>query len=169
MFKSLFMISRTTDPSVGGFVRSTQTTNKVESVLMPWRHRVGRFSAMYTRKRNVQCWKNIEIYHPRWNVTMTLKWRHNERDCFPNLGHLDCLFNHLFLRRSKKTSKLRLTGFCDGNSPVTGEFSVRRASNAEKVSIWWRFFIMKSTKLVRVNTLYIQVMALLLHWHCGKS
>ena len=41
-------------------------------------------------------------------------------------------------RRSKKTSKLRVTGLCAGNSPVTGEFPAQRASNAENVSIWWR-------------------------------
>ena len=38
----------------------------------------------------------------------------------------------------KKTSKLRVTGLCEGNSPVTGEFPSQRASNAENVSIWWR-------------------------------
>ena len=31
----------------------------------------------------------------------------------------------------KKTSKLRVTGLCAGNSPVTGEFPAQRASNAE--------------------------------------
>ena len=41
-------------------------------------------------------------------------------------------------RRSKKTSKLCVTGLCEGNSPVTGEFLTQRASNAENVSIWWR-------------------------------
>ena len=40
-------------------------------------------------------------------------------------------------RRSKKTSKLRVTGLCAGNSSVTGEFPAQRASNAENVSIWW--------------------------------
>ena len=40
-------------------------------------------------------------------------------------------------RRSKKTSKLRVTGVCEGNSPVTGEFPAQRASNPENVSIWW--------------------------------
>ena len=49
-----------------------------------------------------------------------------------------CLFNRVFRRRSKKTSKLRVTGLCEGNSPVTGEFPAQRASNAENVSIWWR-------------------------------
>ena len=41
-------------------------------------------------------------------------------------------------RRSKKTPKLRVTGLCAGNSPVTGEFPAQMASNAEKVSIRWR-------------------------------
>ena len=39
---------------------------------------------------------------------------------------------------SKKTSKLRVTGLCAGNSPVTGEFPAQMASDAENVSIWWR-------------------------------
>ena len=41
-------------------------------------------------------------------------------------------------RRSKKTSKLRVTGLCEGNSPVSGEFPAQRTSNAENVFIWWR-------------------------------
>ena len=35
-----------------------------------------------------------------------------------------------FRRRSQKTSKLRVTGLCVGNSPGTGEFSAQMASNA---------------------------------------
>ena len=44
----------------------------------------------------------------------------------------------LFRRRSKKTSKLCVTGICAGNSPGTGEFPAQMASNVENVSIWWR-------------------------------
>ena len=43
-----------------------------------------------------------------------LKWRHNERNGFSNHWHIYCLINHLFSRTSKKTSKLRATGFCEG-------------------------------------------------------
>ena len=43
-----------------------------------------------------------------------------------------------FKRRSKKTSKFRVTGLCDGNPLVTDGFPSQRASNAENVSIWWR-------------------------------
>ena len=34
--------------------------------------------------------------------------------------------------------KLRVTGLCAGNPPVTGEFPAQKASNAENASIWWR-------------------------------
>ena len=71
---------------------------------------------------------------------MTLPWRHNEFAGFPNQQPHDCLLNRLFTRRSKKTSKLRVTGLCVGNSPGTGEFPAQMATNAENVSIWWRHY-----------------------------
>ena len=69
---------------------------------------------------------------------ITLRWRHNELDGISDHQPHDCLPNRLFGRRSKRTSKLRVTGLCAGNSPGTGEFSAQMASNAENVSIWWR-------------------------------
>ena len=68
----------------------------------------------------------------------TLQWRHNEPGGVSNHQPHDCLLNRLFRRKSKKTSKLRVTGLSVGNSPVTGEFPAQMASNAENVSIWWR-------------------------------
>ena len=53
----------------------------------------------------------------------------------------DCLHNLLFRRRSKKTSKLRVTGLWAGNSPATGEFRAQRVSKAGNVSIWWRHHV----------------------------
>ena len=70
-------------------------------------------------------------------LCITLQWRHNGRDGISNHRHPNCLLNRLFRRRSKKTSKLRLTGLCEGNSLVTGEFPAQRASSKENVSIWW--------------------------------
>ena len=52
----------------------------------------------------------------------TLHWRHNELDSVSNHQPHHCLLRRLFGRRSKKTSKLRVTGLCAGNSPGTGEF-----------------------------------------------
>ena len=68
----------------------------------------------------------------------TLRWRRNGCDCVSNHQRHHCLPNRLFRRRSKKTSKLRVTGLCVGNSPGTGEFPALMASDAENVSIWWR-------------------------------
>ena len=65
-------------------------------------------------------------------------WRHNRRDGVSNHQPHHCLLKRLFRRRSKKTSKLRVTGLCAGHSPVTGDFPVQMASNAENVSSWWR-------------------------------
>ena len=59
-------------------------------------------------------------------VAKSLQWRHNECDGVSNHRRFDCLFNRLFRRRSKETSKLRITGLCEGNSPVTGEFPAQR-------------------------------------------
>ena len=80
-------------------------------------------------------WKLIYITK---RTVSTLQWRHNECDSVSNHQPQDCLFNCLFRRRSKKTSKLRAIGLCAGNSLVTDEFHAQRASNAENVSIWWR-------------------------------
>ena len=67
-----------------------------------------------------------------------LRWRHNGRDSVSNHQPHCCSLNRVFIRRSKKTSKLRVTGLYAGNSPGPGEFPVQMASNAENVSIWWR-------------------------------
>ena len=69
-----------------------------------------------------------------------LLWRQNGRHCVSNHQPHDCLLNRSFRHRSKKTSKLRVTGtgLCAGNSPVIGKFLAQMASNAQNVSIWWR-------------------------------
>ena len=59
-----------------------------------------------------------------------------------------CLLNRLFRCRSKKTSKLRVTDLCAGNSPVTGEFPARMVSNAENGSIWWRHHVYRCPDLL---------------------
>ena len=65
----------------------------------------------------------------------SLQWRHNGRDSVSNHQPHHCFPNRLFSHRSKKTSRLRVTGLCVGNSPGTGEFPAQIVSNAENVSI----------------------------------
>ena len=75
----------------------------------------------------------------RWSF----QWHHNGCYGISNHWRLDCLLDRLFRRRSMKTSNLRVTGLCEGNSLVTGEFPSLRASNAEgkcfylMVSSWY--------------------------------
>ena len=47
----------------------------------------------------------------------TLYWRHYDHDGVSNHQPHGCLLKYLFRCRSKKTSKLRVTGLCVGNSP----------------------------------------------------
>ena len=73
-------------------------------------------------------------YTRRWTMaaitrththTHKLQWRYNDHDGVSNHQPYYCLLNH---HRPLW-----------GNSPVTGEFPAQRASNAENVSIWWRY------------------------------
>ena len=89
----------------------------------------------------------------RYNEVVTLQWRHNERDGVSNHQPHDCLLNRLLRRRPKKTPKFRVTGLCEGNSPVTGEFPAQRASNAENVSIWWRHHAVMLHGLLKKDSL----------------
>ena len=83
-------------------------------------------------------------------VRRSLQWHHNERQAH------DCLLRRLYMRRSEKTSKLRVTGLCDGNSPGTGEFPAQRASNAENVSIWWRHHVTCSSDIITFDLQHLQ-------------
>ena len=58
--------------------------------------------------------------------TKPLGRRHDEHEGASNHRCLDCFLDRLFRRRSKKTSKLRVTGLCEGNPPLTGGFPLKR-------------------------------------------
>ena len=81
---------------------------------------------------------NLSIRRIHLIVLSLLKWRHTGLDDVSIHQPRDCLLSRLFGRRSKKASKLRVTGLCVGNLQGTGEFAAQMASNAENVSIWWR-------------------------------
>ena len=55
---------------------------------------------------------------------------------------LAMVYSKIYSGADKKNIKLRVTGLCEGNSPVTGDFPAQKASNAENVSfddviMWW--------------------------------
>ena len=78
-------------------------------------------------------------------LSATLQWGHNGHDSVSKHQPHDCFLNPLFRCRTKKTSKLRFTGLCVGNSPVTSEFPAQMASDTENVSIWWRHHVSRAT------------------------
>ena len=94
-----------------------------------------------SRAFNMSCTFGQSVRPIGRRYVITLQLRHNELDGVSNHRLIDCLLNRLFRRRSKNTSKFRVTGLCKGNSPMTVEFLIQRASNAENDSIWWRFMI----------------------------
>ena len=88
-----------------------------------------------------------------------LQWRQNGRDSVSNHQPHDCLLNRLFRRRSKKTSKLRVTGLCCGE--FTGDRWIPRTNGQLRgkcfhlmTSLWaipmlvrWRLYIEPTDRL----------------------
>ena len=66
----------------------------------------------------VSCYRRIKVVILQLYIYISLLWHHNGRDGVSNPQPHDCLLNRLFMCRSKKTSKLRVTGLFAGNSPV---------------------------------------------------
>ena len=76
-----------------------------------------------------------------WPVNSQHKWpvmrkKFPSDDVIMIMQKLELINSNNIMR--KKVSKLNATGLCEGNSPVTGEFSTRRTSKEENASIWWR-------------------------------
>ena len=78
-------------------------------------------SYIIREKRSTLLWIYIFCHYCRYHKvvykTDALHWRHNDQDGVSNHQPHGCLLNGLFRRKSKKTSKLRVTGLCVGNSP----------------------------------------------------
>ena len=53
-----------------------------------------------------------------------------------------------------ETWKLRVTGFCEGNLPGSGEFPAQMASYAENVSIWWRHHVFPTVTVSSFSVCY---------------
>ena len=101
------------------------------------------------------------IYHWCWSwpstFTMTSWWAR-----WRLKSPASRLFTQNFVQAQIKNPKLRVTGFCEGNSPSTGDFPAQRASNAENVSIWWRHH--DRTVMVQSSISTIFHTGCTLHW-----
>ena len=75
---------------------------------------------------------------------------------------LTIVYSAVYSGRSKETSRLCVTGPCEGNSPVTGEFPAQRASNAEK-----SFHLMTSS-WIRKTEVRRYVGYVMWYWHTAN-
>ena len=131
---ALLALVTTNSPVTDGF--SAQRASNIE---------FSEFLCCYLDKQLCDRWNKMPWHS--WDTSLmtlgiynirTLQWRHNGHDSVSNHQPHNCLLNRLFRRRSKKISKVCVTGLCAGNSLETGEFPAQMASNTENVSIWWR-------------------------------
>ena len=101
------------------------------------------------------CFQNFYYIYPivlpsKWRAFFKFKFQllfyschcpllrhHNGRDGVSNHQPHDCLLNRLFRRRSKKTSKLRVTGLCVGNSPHTWPVTRKMFPFNDVIMSWW--------------------------------
>ena len=125
------------------------------------------------RLYNKECkWRFVACspnYKPKDQAIMQkpLQWRYNGRDGVSNHQPHHSLLNRLFRRRSKKTPKLLVTDLFAGNSPVTGQFPVQMASNAENVPIWWHHKIHMKIRYLKISSVrYIRVIYRLMFTIC---
>ena len=115
-------------------------------------------SVTHTVYRNVLLFSFVLLYHTSLGIHTTLEWRHNGWDVVSNHQSHDCLLNRLFSRRSKKTSKLRVAGLCEGNSPVRWP-----VNSPHKGPVTWKMFPFDDVIMIYLTYLYGRF-----HWHSGN-
>ena len=114
-------------------------------LLFSWRHMVWNYYVCNVDVINLDLKMNNTLMNEqpltaKWLFRKILQWRHIMSTMASQITSLTTVYSAVYSRRrSKKTSKLRVTGLCVGNSPVTVDISAQRASYAENVSIWWRY------------------------------
>ena len=91
--------------------------SNAEKISISWRHHVKSGNGLVIPKRKGCHFDEIINIGCNRSCQSLLQWRHNGRDNVSNHHPHDCLLNRLFRRRSKKTSKLRVTDLCVGSSP----------------------------------------------------
>ena len=122
------------------------TNDNLDSIYSYWYGNIqctwicARYADVHWNKKSSDNWKynivgdtreTMVLLESTWHLWGVLQHRQQ-------VAIFHCLFNCWFKRRSKKTSKLHVTGLCAWHSPVTSVFLAQKASNAENVSIWRR-------------------------------
>ena len=113
-----------------------------------------------------------------------LRWRHTGRDSVSHHQPHGCLLNRLFRHTSKKSSKLRVTGLCAGNSPglvnsphkgpvtrkmfpfddVIMVFEVQRPSTVMILTLLFPGYMLSISKGLNIKNIDVQS---IIHWKVG--
>ena len=92
--------------------------------------------------RFVDHFDDLVIFKRVYQIKCNMGWIYNDvimNVMASQITSVTIVYSTIYSRhRWKKTSKLRVTGLCEGNSLVTSEFSAQKVSDTENVSISWR-------------------------------
>ena len=113
---------------------------------------------IWIKKHTPYCSRNDQPL----DVYLASLWRHNGRDGVTNHQPYDCLLNHPFRCRSKKTLKLRVTGLCAGNSPVQTHTLVSEIRK-HVIGIFGMTHILNILALNKMSVFYTDFLVLKLH------
>ena len=75
-------------------------------------------------------------------------WRHN----VSNHRQFHCLLNSLLKLRTKKISKIRITGPLWGEQTLTGGFPSQRASDSKSITMSWRHHVPTEMSTVALSS-----------------
>ena len=97
------------------YISASSTWVSVLSIDSTWHyhHSIPRYIIIWLRDSHWHCTVlSGKLWYLQQNCVRDtiVYWRHNELDYVSNHLHHNCLLNHLFRRRSKKISKLCVTG-----------------------------------------------------------
>ena len=122
-----------------------------------------------TNKLVVVVLNGISFTLPRLILEGKSHWYCNDVIMSPNASQVTSLtiVYSAFYSRSKKTSKIRVTGLCVVNSPVTSEFPAQKANNSENFSIWWRHHGIPVSQCETID--YGSTRHRYMHWLCKQS
>ena len=102
-------------------------------------------------------WLSMITYHligPDDIMKTALQWRHNDHNGISNNRPHSFFLTRLYMRWSKKTPKLHVTGLCEGNSPGP-------ANSLHKGPVTRKMFPIDDVIMGQINLTFIVVCSLM--------
>ena len=110
-----------------------ESTSKLERIKQTIPHYIGCMSIQIQPRH-----MSVMTFHSIGILILCILYRGIMSAMVSRITSVSIVYSTVCSGADKKTSKIRVTGLCVGNSPVTGELPTHRANNTESVSICWR-------------------------------